>query len=80
VPGGGAWLAGTSCPWQPSRRRAGLSSGLIRLRTGASSTSPWSLLAEVTDLCNLPRTPIHRLGKRVGGNPSGVRISYPLPP
>jgi hypothetical protein len=34
---------------------------------------------KVTDGADLPRTPIHRLGKRVGGNPSRVRISYPPP-
>jgi len=31
--------------------------------------------AKVTDGADLFRTPIRRVGKRVGGNPSGVRIS-----
>ena len=31
------------------------------------------------DRADLPRTHVRRLGKRVGGNPSRVRISYPPP-
>jgi hypothetical protein len=35
--------------------------------------------AQLADCTDLVRTGIHRLGKRVGGNPSRVRISYPPP-
>jgi hypothetical protein len=34
---------------------------------------------QVTDRTDPPRTHVHRLGKRVGGNPSRVRISYSPP-
>ena len=53
---------------------------LIRLssRGAADPRQLWS--SQVTDGPGRSRTPERTLGKRVGGNPSGVRISYPPPP
>src|SRR6185312_11580916 len=53
---------------------------LIRLssRGAADPHQLWS--SQVTDGPGRSRTPGRTLGKRVGGNPSGVRISYPPPP
>jgi hypothetical protein len=57
----------------------GLSSGLIPLRTLEFTPPQAASSAQVADVPDLPGTPARRLGKRVGGNPSGVRISYPPP-
>jgi hypothetical protein len=47
---------------------AGLSSGLIRRRSRASAEDRARPQLQVTDHADLPRTHVHRLGKRVGGN------------
>ena len=47
--------------------RAGLSSGLIRRGSRASAEDQTRPQLQVTDRADLPRTHVHRLGKRVGG-------------
>jgi hypothetical protein len=46
--------------------RAGLSSGLIRRGSRASAEDRTRPQLQVTDHADLPRTHVHRLGKRVG--------------
>jgi hypothetical protein len=53
------------------------SDSLIRWRTGSFTESHPDSFALLTDLSDPPRTPVRRLGKRVGLTPSRVRISYP---
>ena len=50
--------------------RAGLSSGLIRRGSRASAEDRTRPQLQVTDHADLPRTHVHRLGKRVGRQPS----------
>jgi hypothetical protein len=57
--------------------RSGLSSGLIRRGSRASAEDQTRAQLQVTDRADLTRTHARTLGKRVGGNPSRVRISYP---
>ena len=45
-----------------------------------SPTAARSEAGQVTDGGGSRRTLANLVGKRVGGNPSGVRISYPPPP
>jgi hypothetical protein len=59
--------------------RAGLSSGLIRRGSRASAEDRTRPQLLVTDRADVPRTHARRLGKRVGRQPSRVRISHPLP-
>ena len=59
--------------------RAGLSSGLIRRGSRASAEDRTRPQLQVTDRADLPRTHVHRLGKRVECKPSRVRISHPPP-
>ena len=57
--------------------RTGLSSGLIRRGSRASAEDRTRPELQVTDHADLPRTHVHKLGKRVGRQPSRVRISHP---
>jgi hypothetical protein len=60
--------------------QAASSSGLIQPSTARFTQLLAGLVAQVTDSANSPRRQIRRLGKRVEGNPSGTRTSYPPPP
>ena len=64
---------------QDERRRAGpgLSFALIHPRPAGSSRRPAIRSVAGQDWCEPQRTGFGRIGKRVGGNPSRVRISYP---
>ena len=53
---------------------------LIRRSSQASAKPRWLRSSQVTDGPGRARTLGCSLGKRVGGNPSGVRISYPPRP
>jgi hypothetical protein len=68
--------------WQESvlRFSRSLIRSLIRLSSRASAVTRQLRLFQVTDVPGRSRTLRRTLGKRVGGNPSGVRISYPPPP
>ena len=50
---------------------------LIQLRPPWFTSALPAVPPQVADGDDPRRTPTHRLGKRVGGNPSRVRISYP---
>jgi hypothetical protein len=53
---------------------------LIRPRSRASAETHREHTSQAADSPGLARTPGRTLGKRVGGNPSRVRISHPPPP
>src|SRR6516164_7177977 len=63
-----------------SRLQRSLIRSLIRPSSQASAEPRRLRSSQITDGGGLGRTPGRTLGKRVGGNPSGVRISYPPPP
>ncbi len=68
--------------WPLARPHRGLVSVLVSF-TPVCSRSPTAARSEagqVTDGGGSRRTLANLVGKRVGGNPSGVRISYPPPP
>ena len=58
----------------------GLSSGLIHRRSARYADGRQAALSLAADGDEPARTRARRLGKRVGGNPSRVRISHPPPP
>jgi hypothetical protein len=62
-----------------SRGRAGTSPGLIHFRPAPSRRSRSERFTAGQDAYDRHRTPVRTVGKRVGGNPSRVRISYPPP-
>src|ERR1022692_883792 len=77
-------LSGTPVVSDPTARRfRGDCAGFLgfgnHVERDARSSTALGHAAKVTDGADLSRTPIRRLGKRVGGNPSGVRISHPPP-
>ena len=57
--------------------RSSLSFSLIHGRTGPYAERYADLFAQVTYFADLVRMQVNRLGKRVGGNPSRVRIPHP---
>ena len=65
---------------QPSRFSCSLIRSLIHLSSQVAADPRQLRSSQVTDGPGQSRTPGRILGKRVGGNPSGVRISYPPPP
>ncbi|WP_442814722.1 hypothetical protein [Streptomyces sp. NBC_01198] len=67
-------------PRLPAQTRFGsCSSSCIRARSARSERQLSTLCAADQDPDGLGRTPGRTVGKRVGGNPSRVRISYPPP-
>ncbi|MEY9955302.1 hypothetical protein ABH932_001034 [Streptacidiphilus sp. MAP5-52] len=69
----GGWAGNT---WH----RRSCSSSCVHPRSAPSEPQRRSHCAAGQDSCELPRTPGRTVGKRVGGNPSRVRISYPPHP
>ncbi len=55
--------------WRSPGNARGLSPGLIHPRSGASSSSRRTTPSLVATYGDLPRTPVNRLGKRVGATP-----------
>jgi hypothetical protein len=76
------WLfrrAGNRRIGPPGAHRLSLIRSLIQLRPPGFTWPLSAVPTQVADGDDRRRTRIHRLGKRVGGNPSRVRISYPPP-